>query len=690
MFYSMIYRNSRRSRKENGLFFSSLVISIVAFYTILSISSQDVIRFLREMESDAVNKLLLLIPVFYGMTLCILFFLIYFACKYQFERRHHEFGVYLMLGMSRRKLFGMLLAEDCLTSILALVTGLPLAAVLSELISLVTARLVGLGIIGHQFSLSFSAILWTLAGFSVIKLAALLILSGRISREEIGSLLSRTSDRSPDPSSSTIYRLAAVCGIGMLAAAYYMAIQGTAWTGIGFMALTVLAGTAGTFLLFYGMRELIAFIVKKWGRNQPLHVFTFRQIQEQVIRQSGPMAVSSLLILAALCCFGAGAGIAATNTLTPDHVADYTFTDHTPEAPSQILTHIQTRLKEKGLDQQFSDLFEMKVGQIRTADNDSHPFRMDTVIDALKNLPRSEDRDALLDHLGYETSPYLICLSDYNHLLQLSGRPALQLKENEAAVYMDSGFTDTARSEMLNQIFSQQPETKLADTPLYLTGELQSVNLVADRSITLSFALILPDDAFYLQTQGRYDTYVNGVLDRQLTEDSGLMAACYHLNQKLDQTGICYESYLQTMGRHLFYVTASSYITIYLAVVFLVAANTIAGIQFLMNQQKTGGRYKTLIRLGATYEALCLSSRKQILWYMGLPVLTAAVSSLFGVRSLFTGLLSFRTRETFSQLLPVAIMIILLLCVVESVYMKVVIRSSRKYLLTFMQPQREE
>ena len=98
MFSNLILRNSRRSRKENGLFFSSLVISIVAFYMILSISTQDVMIFLQKMESDAVNRLLLLIPVFYGMTLGILFFLIYFACKYQFERRRHEFGVYLMLG----------------------------------------------------------------------------------------------------------------------------------------------------------------------------------------------------------------------------------------------------------------------------------------------------------------------------------------------------------------------------------------------------------------------------------------------------------------------------------------------------------------------------------------------------------------------------------------------------------------
>ena len=195
MFSNLIFRNSRRSRKENGLFFSSLVISIIAFYMILSISTQDVMIFLQKMESDAVNRLLLLIPVFYGMTLGILFFLIYFACKYQFERRRHEFGVYLMLGMRRSKLFWMLLAEDFLTSILAMLIGLPVAVVLSEIVSLVTAKLVGMGIIGHQFSLSWSAIEWTLAGFLAIKLTALLILSGRISRQEIGTLLSQPTNR---------------------------------------------------------------------------------------------------------------------------------------------------------------------------------------------------------------------------------------------------------------------------------------------------------------------------------------------------------------------------------------------------------------------------------------------------------------------------------------------------------------
>ena len=690
MFSNLILRNSRRSRKENGLFFSSLVISIVAFYMILSISTQDVMLFLQKMESDAVDKLLLLIPALYGMTLGILFFLIYFACKYQFERRRHEFGVYLMLGMRRSKLFGMLLAEDFLTSILAMLIGLPVAVVLSEIVSLVTAKLVGMGIIGHQFSLSWSAIEWTLAGFLAIKLTALLILSGRISRQEIGTLLSQPTNHPKKQMPSVIYGLAAICGSVMLAVAYYMAIQRIAWTKVSMMGLTLLLGIVGTMLLFYGMRALIALIVKKGKGNKQLHVFTFRQIQENVIHQSNSIAISSLLILAALCCFGAGVGIAGTNSLSSDHVIDYTFEDHTAEDSSQVLPNIKAALKENGLENQFSKLFEMRVGSIHTTEDYDNAYSMDVVMDSLRSLPQSEDRDVLLNNLDYATYPYLICLSDYNRLLELSGNPALQLGEKEAAVYIDTEFTTVSRTAMLNQVLAGHPKVELDGSPIHLTGEVQSVNLVTDRSITLSFALILPDEAFLYYSQGMYDTYVNAVLSEQALDGNSLMTAYLDLNEKLDETGIEYESYLQNMGRQLFYTIASSYITLYLAIVFLVVANTIVGVQFLMSQQKTGRRYQTLIRLGATYETLCQSAGKQITWFMGLPVLVAAVSSLFGVRALFTGILSSRTRGTVSEMLLVSATMILLLCVIEYIYMRVVKRSSDRYLLTLMQPQREE
>ncbi len=695
MFSDLILRNSRRSRKENGLFFSSLVVSIVAFYIILSISNQDVMIFLKKMESDAVNKLMLLIPVFYVMTLVILLFLIYFASNYQLQRRRHEFGVYLMMGMRRSKLFSMLLAEDFVSSVFALAIGLPVAVLLSEIISLTTAKMVGMGIIGHKFTLSLPAVLFTVIGFLTIKLLAFLILSGTISRQEIGTLLSDTPDSIKKQKPAFVYGIAGVCGIVMLVTAYAMAICGLAWQEDKLMLITMLLGMIGTILLFYGMRVLIAAVVKNSKGNKKLHVFNFRQIQENVIRQSTSIAISSLLILAALCFFGAGIGISGTSSLKRDHVLDYTFRDYSDIAPHEVLPKIQKVIKENGLENHFSQLLSMGIGQIRTTDEYEDVFTMDTVIDTIEQQPKSQTKEIILDNLSYTDRPYLIRLSDYNKLLELAGRQKVELRENEAAVYMDPQYTNGEQTALLNKILADHPQASLDGSTIYLTGEVQSTKLVTDRSITLSFALILPDEQFSYYTQDKYSVYINGVLNKETVGKIGLMNAISAMNVHLDALNLSelhleYESFLQNMGRQLFFSVAASYITSYLAIIFLVVSNTILGVQFLMSQRRTGRRYRTLVRLGASYETLCRSARKQINWFMGLPVFVAAVGSLFGVKALYAGILSVEIRNMQGKMLVVSGATILLLLVVEYIYMTVVKRSSDKYLLTLIEPQREE
>jgi putative ABC transport system permease protein len=696
MSFNLIFRNSKRSRKENSLFFVSLIISIVGFYMILSLSTQDVMIFLQKMESDAVNRLLQLVPAFYGMTLGVLFFLIYFASQYQMERRRKEFGVYLMLGMRRGKLFGMLLGEDLLNSAVALVIGLPVAVLLSELVSLVTAKLVGMGMIGHSFTFSGTAVALTIVGFLVIKLVAFLILSEKISHQEIRCLLSPPSKNVKKQKSAIVYGISAICGVGMLVSAYILATCGTAWQQLMIMVLTLLLGLVGTILLFYGMRSVIALLVKTGNGGNELRVFTFRQIQENVIHQSTSMAISSLLILTALCCFGAGVGIFTANDLDRSHVLDYTFESYEMDELQNTLPYLQSVLEENGLADQFSQLFEMRIGSVHTTEEHENVLQMESVMDALRNLPASEDRDVLLNNLSYSSNyPHLICLSDYNRLLEAAGNPTLELAQNEAAVYMDADYTDARKRVMLGEILSENPEVQLDKIALYLTGEIQSVDLVTDRSITLSFALILPDEQFFSFTNGRYEVYIDGILDTDAAKGASLMSTYADINSKLNEIGLSnlgieYESYLQNMGRQLFYMVAASYITIYLAIIFLVVANTMMGVHFLMNQQKTGRRYQTLIRLGATYKTLCASAREQINWFMGLPVLVAALSSLFGVKALLAGILSSRVRGTQSEMLIVSAAMILLLCVVEYIYVTAIKRSSDHYLLTLMQPQREE
>lgn len=689
MFFKLVSRNSSRSRKENGLFFSSLIVSVVAFYIILALSEQDVMVFLKKMESDAVDRLMDMIPVFYTMALVILFFLIYYASRFQLERRRHEFGVYLMLGMRRMKLFGMLLAEDIRSSIVTLAVGLPAAVLLSECISLVTARMVGIGIVGHQVSFSWKAVLWTAAGFLWIKLAAFLILSGRISRQEIGSLLAETPEGAKKQLPAPVYASAMAVGICLLLVAYRNALREETWRNVGQFGLAMFFGLAGTFLLFWGMRFLMALLLKSRKKDRPLHLFNIRQIQETVIHRSGTMAVCSLLILAALCCFGAGTAIARFYDDSGAHVLDYTFRD---DGTENAASRYRKMLQEKHLDQQFSQLFEMKTGYVSTTDTtaDRSTFQMDAVIAGLQDMEPSRDRDILLANLSMKDYPYLISLSGYNCLLTAAGLPVLELDEGEAAVYMDSTTTTLERTRIMDCVLESEPETLLAGETCRLIGNVQTTNLVTDRSITLMFALIVPDSVFESLTQGKYTVYLNGILAKNKDTQVSLLTAISEMNKKLNEAGLAYESYLQNMGRRLFYMVAASYITIYLAIIFLIIANTVIGVQFLMGQQKSHRRYRTLVHLGAGYETLCRSAQKQIRWYFGLPAAVAVCSSLFGVRALFAGLLPAGARSSTAEMMIASAAMIFALCVVEYFYMRAVRRSSDRYLLTLMVPEREE
>ena len=125
MFFNLTWRNAKRSRSENLIYFLTMITAVAMFYIVLSLGQQDVIRFLSEIESDAVERLLTnLLPTVYLCALLFVFFLVVFANKYQLECRSRELGLYLMFGMTKIKLFIQIMTEGLITSFLALLGGL--------------------------------------------------------------------------------------------------------------------------------------------------------------------------------------------------------------------------------------------------------------------------------------------------------------------------------------------------------------------------------------------------------------------------------------------------------------------------------------------------------------------------------------------------------------------------------------
>ena len=69
--------------------------------------------------------------------------------------------------------------------------------------------------------------------------------------------------------------------------------------------------------------------------------------------------MSCILILAALCLFGAGIGIARSYTVQSERVVDYTFDDDNEDVSTTI-----EKLQKSGLRSDFQKLIQIKTGYI--------------------------------------------------------------------------------------------------------------------------------------------------------------------------------------------------------------------------------------------------------------------------------------------------------------------------------------
>ncbi|WDV48135.1 ABC transporter permease [Clostridiaceae bacterium M8S5] len=617
MFFNLIKRNSSKIRKENGIYFASLVISIVAFYVILSLGEQEVMVYLKSVESDAVAKLMLMIPVLYVASLFFVFFLVYFANRYQLQRRCHEFGIYLMMGMKQSRLFAMIMGETLWNCLVALFIGIPTSLFLTEIISLVTAKLVGMGIIGHQFRISWSGLGLTVFGFIMVQLLAVFILSLRMSKKEPVDLLDEQKEKLQRILSPVWGWISLLVGIILLCVAYGLAVLYLPTLDVLIFVLILLTGISGTFMLFRGLGSLIgARIRRKSSLSTGLFTFTGRQLQENVLHHFSSLAISSLLILSTVVCFAFG--ISTTlNQGVVERTVDFTFEGSKEEIVSVLMSD--------ELKPYVKDYYPMKIGHIRT-----HAFSWTGLEEAVLKEKKSKT-ETLLKDLSYHDRPYFISLTSYNKLLESTNKSTIVLRENEVAMYSNGIFSSS--HDILNKALETNPSIDIDDKQYLLKSTLYTNNLVADRAITISYALIVPDD-LYNRLIGNLEKRWNMVLDTDFVREEGLMQAMYQVDELLNTSGLNYESYLASMGRQLFYIVAGSYTSLYLGVLFLIIANTLLGLKFLMQQRCTRHRYSTLFMLGASIKSLCKSASMQIWWYFGLVITVAIISSIFGIWSM--------------------------------------------------------
>ena len=124
MLFKISVKNIRKSFKDYAVYFFTLILGVAVFYVFNAIDSQTVMLDVRKNVYDIIklmNEMLSGVSVFVS---CVLGFLIIYASRFLIKRRNKEFGIYLTLGMSKRKISIILFFETLLIGIVSLVVGL--------------------------------------------------------------------------------------------------------------------------------------------------------------------------------------------------------------------------------------------------------------------------------------------------------------------------------------------------------------------------------------------------------------------------------------------------------------------------------------------------------------------------------------------------------------------------------------
>ena len=189
MLFNLSLKNIRKSFKDYAIYFFTLILGVAIFYIFNSLESQTVMLKLNSSTKDIIklmNNVLSGVSVFVSF---ILGFLIVYANQFLMKRRKKEFGIYMILGMSKKQISKILLVETITIGLISLVIGLVLGVALSQVMSIVVANMFEADMTKFTFVFSLSAWIKTMIYFGIMYLLVMVFNTIQVNRQQLIKLL---------------------------------------------------------------------------------------------------------------------------------------------------------------------------------------------------------------------------------------------------------------------------------------------------------------------------------------------------------------------------------------------------------------------------------------------------------------------------------------------------------------------
>ena len=256
LFYSKFALNNLVKNKRFILpYILSTIFTIASFYILTSLSLGKNLDKLPQGISATKQVL------GFGVIVIAIFSAIFLFYTYSFliKRRVREFGLYSVLGMTKKQIARILILETIFIAVLTLVFGLAFGLLFDKLMLLVLLKLFTAGV-SFGFVITPIAVFLTILLFGGIFFLLLIYTVVKISRLKIVALLKEENNGEREPKARFIL---AILGLGLTGYGYYLAqtIQNPI-KAITMFFVAVLAVIFGTYLIFMAVSITVLKLMK--------------------------------------------------------------------------------------------------------------------------------------------------------------------------------------------------------------------------------------------------------------------------------------------------------------------------------------------------------------------------------------------------------------------------------------------
>lgn len=673
MIAKLAFRNMKKSMSDYAIYFVTLIIGVSVFYVFNSITDQTVMVNILKRQDDILELMKGMLSVASVIVSVVLAFLIMYASNFLMRRRKKEFGIYMLLGMGKMKIAGILILETVIIGVISLVAGLGIGTILSQGMSILVANMFEADMSKFTFQVSTVAMGKTVVYF-VIMFAMVIVLDlFVVGKSKLITLLTAQKKAEKNVARNPwLCLIVFILAVVVLGHAYYMVTAGVQQlTTEEALIKQIVKGIVSTVFIFWSLSGLLIFLAKlsKKSYFRGVNAFTTKEISSRVNTNVFAGSVICLLLFITICIFSTCFSINKSmndnlKTLVP---VDVNFMNgNQTDNPDDLERgkSIGDIMKESGIDTtMFQDVVELEcwIYEEYVEEEDTY-------------YSNGKDGNNTFANCGE-----IVKLSDWNKVAKLYGLEQQELEEDEYLIVANYQYT----VESYNKNYLQKNHIIRLGGKEYHPRykECQNGYLIMDSNYTnLGFTVVpdsVPEDPnmrpymqYYLANYNSnhaksVEEIENYVYDGRIQQEIEKYNTDVFITPTTKK-----EVYENSIGLTALIV----FMGLYLGIIFLIASAALLSLKELSQAADNREKYRVLREIGVDEKMIRGSLLKQNMIFFGAPLLLAGIHSIFGIK------VCIYIIETFgkSGLRQGIVFTACILVAIYSIYFVITYRCSRK------------